>query len=169
MGTTGSGKTTVGTLLASTLGWTFADGDDFHSAANIAKMHAGIGLTDEDRAPWLAAMRDRVSAWLETTTDGVLACSALRRSYRDELRVDPRVRFVYLKGTYDDIAPRIEHRHGHFAGVDLLKSQFETLEEPAEDEHVLEVAVNGTPAEQVAAIVHGLQLTPRPPSWDKAG
>ena len=162
MGTTGSGKTTVGSLLASTLRWTFADADDFHSAANIAKMHAGIGLTDEDRASWLEAMSTAIAAWIERGSNAVLACSALKRAYRDQLRVDPLVTFVYLKGRYDEIRRRLERRHGHFAGVALLSSQFETLEEPAEDEHVLVVPINKQPTEQVDVIIQALGLTPQP-------
>ncbi len=160
MGTTGAGKTTVGALLASTLGWTFADADDFHSAANKAKMRAGTGLTDEDRAPWLEAMSSAISAWIEAGSNAVLACSALKRAYRDRLRVGPLVTFVYLKGSYDEIRQRIEQRHGHFAGVGLLSSQFETLEEPTEDEHVLVVPISKQPKEQIEVILQALGLIP---------
>ena len=125
-------------------------------------MHAGIGLTDEDREPWLEAMSVAISDWLEKGTNAVLACSALRRSYRDQLRVGPLVRFVYLKGTYETILRRLEHRRGHFAGVDLLRSQFETLEEPAADENVLDVSIIKKPEEQVAAIMQSLDLRRQP-------
>jgi gluconokinase len=130
MGVSGAGKTTVGQALAQELRWRFADGDDFHSAANIAKMHAGIPLTDEDRAPWLQSLRNAITAWLAAGENVVLACSALKASYRDLLQVSPDVRFVYLHAGFELIAERLAARKGHYMNPDLLRSQFDTLEEP---------------------------------------
>ena len=130
MGVVGSGKTTVGSLLAAELGWQFADADDFHSPENKRKIHDGIALGDEDRAPWLANLRDQVSAWIAECQNAVLACSALKRRYRQELQVDAAVRFVYLKGDAELIASRLHSRHGHFADAKILASQFADLEEP---------------------------------------
>lgn len=131
MGTTGSGKTTIGTLLAKHLGWEFADADDFHPPANIEKMSRGIPLTDSDRAPWLALLRSKIVEWLATRRDAVLACSALKQSYRDELLISPEVKLIYLKGSYELFAQRIQARKGHFAKEAILAGQFRDLEEPA--------------------------------------
>jgi gluconokinase len=130
MGVSGVGKTTIGKELAQELHWRFAEGDDFHSAANIAKMHAGIPLTDEDRAPWLQSLRSAITGWLAAGENVVLACSALKASYRETLRVGPEVKFVYLRGNYELIAQRLASRHGHYMNPHLLRSQFDTLEEP---------------------------------------
>lgn len=130
MGTTGSGKTTIGRLLARRLGWEFVDADDFHPPANVEKMRQGIALTDADRMPWLMALRDKIVEWTERLESVVLACSALKQRYRDELRVNSEVRFAYLKGSYELFAPRVLARKGHFAKMDLLASQFADLEEP---------------------------------------
>jgi gluconokinase len=129
MGVQGSGKTTVGKALAETLDWKFADADDFHSAANKAKMAAGIPLTDADRAPWLASLRREIDRTLEESINLVLACSALKASYRRQL-VIPGVLLVYLHGTQELIASRLRSRTGHFAPLDLLATQFAQLEEP---------------------------------------
>src|SRR5277367_6439266 len=107
MGVTGSGKTAVGMALAEVLGWRFIDADDFHSPANVAKMRAGIPLNDDDRAPWLAALHVAIENWLRSKTDVVLACSALKQSYRDQLMFSPDVRLVYLHGSYELIAQRL--------------------------------------------------------------
>lgn len=132
MGVSGSGKTTIGERLAERLGWPFYDGDDFHPPANRDKMARGIALTDADRAPWLAALRDRIDELSRAGRPAVIACSALKRAYREMLSVDRAdVRLVYLKGDYDLIRRRMETRAGHFMNVDLLMSQFDTLEEPA--------------------------------------
>jgi gluconokinase len=130
MGTTGSGKTTIGTLLAKRLGWEFVDADDFHPPSNVEKMKHGIPLTDADREPWLKALRDKILQWNSEAQNVVLACSALKQSYRDELRAGPDVKFVYLKGSYELFSERVLARKGHFAKQDLLASQFATLEEP---------------------------------------
>src|SRR5262252_990832 len=130
MGVTGSGKTTVGKALAESLHWQFADADDFHSSANIAKMQAGIPLDDADRAPWLAALRTQIDNWLHTGNDAVLACSALKQAYRRQLVASSDVRVVYLRGSRELIAARLKERHGHYMDPGLLRSQFATLEEP---------------------------------------
>ncbi len=130
MGVSGAGKTTIGRVLAQELHWQFAEGDDFHSAANIAKMHAGIPLTDEDRAPWLQSLRHAITEWLASRENVVLACSALKASYREILQVSPEVKFVYLRGSFELIAQRLASRHGHYMNPHLLRSQFDTLEEP---------------------------------------
>ena len=130
MGTTGAGKTTIGAMLAAQLKWEFADADTFHPPANIEKMSQGIPLNDADRAPWLAAMRKAILEWIAAGKNVVLACSALKRAYRDELRPSPEVKIIYLKGTYALFAERIRHRRGHFAGEQILAGQFADLEEP---------------------------------------
>ena len=114
MGTTGSGKTTIGTLLAKRLGWQFVDADDFHPQANVEKMKHGIPLTDADREPWLKALRDRIVEWRDEKRQVVLACSALKQSYRDELRASSEVRFVYLKGDYELFSKRVLVQKGAF-------------------------------------------------------
>jgi gluconokinase len=131
MGTTGSGKSTVGALLAQRTGWEFADADDFHPAANIEKMSRGIPLDDADRTPWLAILRDKIAGWLAAGRNAVLTCSALKQRYRDELQVSSEVKFVYLKGSYELFAERIRTRHGHFAKEGILAGQFRDLEEPS--------------------------------------
>ena len=132
MGVSGSGKTTAGRALAQQLQWRFAEGDDFHSAANIAKMHSGIPLTDEDRAPWLQSLRDAIAVWLAASENVVLACSALKASYRETLLVSSEVKLVYLRGSFELIAARLALRQGHYMNPDLLRSQFEALEEPTD-------------------------------------
>lgn len=133
MGVTGSGKTTVGQALADALHCEFADADDFHSAANRAKMHAGIPLNDADRAPWLRSLHDRITEWLEAGKTAVLACSALRESYRAELvqgTAPGAVRFILLQGPASLIHSRLEARKGHYMPASLLRSQIDTLEPP---------------------------------------
>jgi gluconokinase len=133
MGVTGAGKTTVGRALAAALGWEFHDGDELHSDASKRKMHRGIALDDADRAPWLSALRKLIEAMLAEGRNGVVACSALKKSYRDELVVDRNsVKLVYLKVSEQVIAERLRNRIGHFMNPDLLESQFDTLEEPAD-------------------------------------
>jgi gluconokinase len=157
MGVTGSGKTTVGRLVAMQLRWEFADADDFHSAANKEKIRHGIALTDADREPWLAALRDQISHWIAAKKNVVLACSALKKSYREQLRVGNEVKFVYLKGTYDLIAARLAHRKGHFADEHILASQFATLEEPSE---AIVVDIHPSPEAIVSDICRRLGLSP---------
>jgi gluconokinase len=132
MGTTGSGKTTVGTLIAQRLGWEFSDGDTFHSPANIEKMKHGIPLTDEDRIPWLEAIHHQMLTWNAQGRNGVMACSALKLSYRDHLMTGTDAKLVYLRGSYDLFLQRLHSRKGHFADERLLASQFATLEEPSD-------------------------------------
>ena len=149
MGTTGAGKTTIGTMLATQLNWQFADADIFHPPANIEKMSRGIPLTDADRAPWLEAMRKAILEWIAAGKNVVLACSALKRAYRGELRPSPKVKIVYLKGDYALFAERIRHRHGHFAGEQILAGQFADLEEP---DDAITVDAAKSPDEIVAEI-----------------
>jgi gluconokinase len=132
MGTTGSGKTTLGTLLAQRTGWEFADADNFHPPANVEKMSRGIPLDDADRAPWLAVLHDKITAWLAGGQNAILACSALKQSYRDQLLVSEEVKLVYLQGTYELFARRIHARKDHFAKEDILAYQFRDLEAPAD-------------------------------------
>jgi len=129
MGVQGSGKTTVGRALAARLKWRFADADDFHPPENIAKMSAGIALTDEDRAPWLAALRREIDRSVSEKQNLVLTCSALKEKYRQQLVISG-VALVYLRGSRDLIAARLQSRTMHFAKLNLLESQFQQLEEP---------------------------------------
>jgi gluconokinase len=156
MGVAGAGKTTVGKLLASQLGWEFADADDYHSAANVEKMRHQIPLTDSDRAPWLEALRALISGWLTARKNAVLACSALKQSYRDILRVSPEVCIVYLRVSPEVLHQRLRERHGHFMTEAMLQSQLAALEEPENA-----VIVNGdmTPAAIVSEILAKLRLT----------
>jgi gluconokinase len=154
MGVTGSGKTTIGTLLAARLAWLFADADDFHSAANKEKMHKGIPLTDADRLPWLASMHEQIAKWIASKQNAVLACSALKRSYRQQLWNGPEVKFVYLRGSYEFIAERLRARKGHFADEHILAGQFADLEEPGD---ALVVDISASPDEIVAEICRRLE------------
>jgi gluconokinase len=134
MGVSGAGKTTVGRLLARRLGSEFLDADDFHSPANRAKMASGVALSDVDRAPWLEALAGALEARARAGRSAVLACSALKRSYRDRLRVGPAVRFVYLRVAIDVLRRRLAQRTGHYFRPELLTSQLEVLEEPSDAE-----------------------------------
>ena len=149
MGTTGAGKTTMGTMLAAQLNWQFADADGFHPPANIEKMSHGIPLNDADRAPWLAAMRKAILEWIAVGKNVILACSALKRAYREELRPSLEVKIVYLKGNYALFAERIRQRHGHFAGEGILAGQFADLEEP---DDAITIDAAKSPEEIVAGI-----------------
>jgi gluconokinase len=156
MGVAGAGKTTVGKLLASQLGWEFADADDYHSATNVEKMRHGIPLTDADRAPWLEALRALISGWLTAHKNAVLACSALKQSYRDSLRVSPEVCIVYLRASPQVLHQRLRERHGHFMTEAMLQSQLEALEEP---ENAVIIDADATPATIVSEIRAKLRLT----------
>lgn len=157
-GVSGAGKTVIGQSLAQDLGWQFFDGDDFHSAASIEKMRAGIPLGDHDRKPWLESLRELIERHLNSGQHAVLACSSLKASYRDILRVSDCVKFVYLRGDYAVIAGRLRNRTGHFMNPDLLKSQFVDLEEPRERENALTVEVDCSPSEIVSEIRRELDL-----------
>jgi len=156
MGVSGSGKTTVGKLLALELGWEFADGDDYHPAANVEKMRNGIPLTDADRAPWLETLRALIAGWIAAGKNGVLACSALKRDYRESLRIGPEVEVVYLLGTPQVLGERLRARVGHFMTERMLESQLAALEEP---EDAVVVDVDRSPAWIVAEILARLGLT----------
>jgi gluconokinase len=157
-GVSGAGKTTVGKLLARELGWGVLEADDFHPAANIEKMRDGRPLTDEDRWPWLERLHEEIKRSLAAGKNAVLACSALRRTYRDRLRVGGEVKFVFLCGDYALIEKQLRGRRAHFMDPDLLQSQFDDLEDPRPDENVLTVQLGGTPDEIVREIKAKLQL-----------
>lgn len=153
MGVAGSGKTTLGVRVAKTLAWEFADGDDFHPAANIEKMAHGIPLTDSDRAPWLATLRRLIEDWLAAGKSGVLACSALKATYREELKIDSRVVFVYLKASPEVLLERLRARSGHYMKPGMLESQLATLEEPGD---AIVVDVSGPIEQTVQTILKGI-------------
>ena len=155
MGVTASGKTTVGHLLRDRLGWPFYDGDDFHPPANIEKMKHGIPLTDTDRTPWLVNIHVQLVQLATEGKNAVLACSALKQSYRDTLSAGLDFRIVYLRGTYEQMRQHILARHGHFAGESILAGQFADLEEPRD---ALAIDVAGTPAEIANRAIEKLQL-----------
>lgn len=157
-GVTAVGKTTVGKLLAEELGWKFYDADDFHSPANVEKMRCGIPLTDEDRRTWLERLRQMIERSLVEEENAVLACSALKRAYRERLRASEDVKFVFLRASRARIAERLQRRHGHFMPATLLDSQFADLEEPQAGEQTLTVDVEGTPDELVKLIKTKLRL-----------
>jgi len=161
MGAAGSGKTTVGKLLAAQLSWDFLEADDFHPSANIEKMSRGIGLTDKDRLPWLESIRDTMLEWQAQGRNVVVACSALKRSYRELLGVysNPDIKLAYLKGSRDLLRDRLHSRSGHYAGEQLLASQLADLEEP-QDGLVLNAA--GSPEELASEIRSKLGLQPPP-------
>ncbi len=155
MGVVGVGKTTVGRLLAQQLKWKFADADDFHPAANIEKIRRGIALNDDDRRPWLKLLRNSIANWSSAGVNVVLACSALKENYRQQLTTGPDVRFVYLKGSADLIARRLRSRQGHFADGQILVSQIADLEEP---EAAIALDVDKPPEQIVAEIRKKLGL-----------
>jgi len=151
MGVSGAGKSTIARRLADELDWDFAEGDDLHPPANVAKMAAGEPLTDADREPWLEAVAGWVEAEIGAGRHGVITCSALKRSYRDLLR-RPEVLFVYLSVPRAELEQRLKHRSGHYMPASLLSSQLETLEPPASDEAALTVAADDDPAANVELI-----------------
>lgn len=151
MGVSGCGKSTIGAALATAIGARFVDGDDLHPAANIAKMRAGVALNDADRAPWL----DRVGATL-TQDHTVVACSALKRSYRDRIRSHSTVTFLYLQGTRAVLLARLSARSDHFMPIDLLDSQLTILQPPADDEPHLTQSIDQAPSQIVARFLAGL-------------
>ena len=157
-GVSGAGKTTVGKLLAQDLGWQFLEADEFHPAANIEKMRSGHPLMDEDRWPWLERLREQIKRHIAASENAVLACSALKRAYRERLRISEEVKFVFLRGDYALIAKQLRHRHGHFMNPALLRSQFADLEEPKPDENALTIVLGRTPQELVKEIKTKLHL-----------
>jgi len=157
-GVSGAGKTTLAKLLARELGWDFYEADDFHSPASVEKMHAGIPLTDEDRWPWLESLRELVKRSLAAGEDAILACSALKKKYRDCLHVGADVRFVYLRGGYELIASQLCHRRGHFMNPTLLQSQFVNLEEPEPAEDAIVIELGRSPDKIVQEIKSRLRL-----------
>jgi gluconokinase len=159
MGVSGAGKSTVAALLAERLGWDFAEGDRFHPAANVAKMAAGEPLSDADRRPWLAAIARWIDGELVAGRRGVVTCSALKRSYRDQLR-RPGVLFVYLEVPPAELARRLARRAGHFMPPSLLDSQLETLEPPGPDEDAVTINA-GDPAKELARIIAALDADQR--------
>jgi gluconokinase len=165
MGVAGSGKSTIAVDLARRLGWRFAEGDSFHPPMNIEKMRNGVALTDADRWPWL----DAIAAWVRETRQAgercVVACSALKRRYRERI-ADGRddVRFVYLQGAYDLVARRMASRTGHYMPLALLRSQYQALEEPGTEENPIVLSIERPPEELAARILEALGGTARPVS-----
>jgi gluconokinase len=155
MGVVGAGKTSVGSLLAQQLGWKFSDADDFHPTANIEKIRLGVALDDDDRKPWLGLLRAQIEKWSSEGVNAVVACSALKESYRQELKASPEVQFVYLKGSAALIARRLRQRHGHFANAQILASQLADLEEP---HAAITVEIDKAPDEIVCEIRRKLHL-----------
>jgi gluconokinase len=152
MGVSGSGKSTVAEALSARLGWTFVDADTFHSKANRLKMEQGFPLTDADRAPWLATLRQHIDHWLNSKQPAILACSALKSAYREQLRIaDPRVQAIYLKADEALLRYRLQQRKNHFMGASLLDSQLQTLEEPSSSQALyIDAAL---PLEQIISVI----------------
>jgi gluconokinase len=160
-GVSGAGKTTVGKLLAGELGWNFIEADDFHPATNIEKMRSGRPLTDEDRWPWLERLREEIKRLVAAGENAVLACFALKRAYRDRLRVSNEVKFVFLRGDFARVQKQLRSRPAHFMNPALLQSQFDDLEEPRPDEDVLTIQLGRTLEEIVNEIEAKLHLVSR--------
>ena len=159
-GVAGVGKTTIGKIVAEDLGWKFYDGDDFHPAANVEKMRNGVPLTDTDRRPWLEQLRDLVLRCMTANDNAVLACSALKKKYRDQLWVGPNVQFIFLRADRERVADQLKNRSGHYFDPKLLESQFADLEEPSPDEKVVTVEVIGEPR-GVANTIESILRQPR--------
>jgi len=157
-GVSGAGKTTIGKLLAEQFGWRFYEADDFHPSANIEKMRNGRPLTDEDRSPWLERLREQITRSLAAKENAVLACSALKRAYRQRLRVSDDVKFVFLRGNYALIERQLGRRRGHFMNPALLQSQFADLEKPESDEDAITIELGQSPEELVEQIKAKLNL-----------
>ena len=171
MGVSGAGKTTTALELVRLLGWDYAEGDDFHPAANVEKMHAGIPLDDEDRWPWLRALAAWIGGHEQEGRPAVVTCSALKRSYRDLLRDGhPSVFFVHVHGSAALLHERVENRHGHYMPPSLLDSQLETLEPLGTDEPGITVAADGTPSVVAERVLDALRAAGHPvaPSEMKA-
>lgn len=157
-GVSGAGKTTIGKLLAEELGWRFLEADDFHPPSNVEKMRGGHPLTDEDRWPWLEKLRDQISRTIAAEENAVLACSALKRVYREHLRVSDDVKFVFLHGNYALIERQLQHRSGHYMNPALLRSQFTVLEEPRPADGTVVIELGRNPQELVEEIKAKLSL-----------
>jgi gluconokinase len=154
MGVSGSGKTTIASLLADRLRWRFVEGDSLHPAANVARMREGVALTDDDRWPWLDAIAASIGHARASGEHCVIACSALKRAYRERLCAGlDDVRFVHLRGELGLVTSRMRERTGHYMPLALLKSQFDTLEEPGPEESPLVVSIERSPGEIVATII----------------
>jgi gluconokinase len=151
-GVSGAGKTTVGKLLAQEFGWHFYEADDFHSPGNVEKMRGGVPLTDEDRWPWLENLRELIERLLSAGENAVMACSALKRKYRERLRVNSDVKLVFLRGDYALIAEQLRHRHDHFMNPALLQSQFADLEEPQQEQPAITIELGRLPHELLEKI-----------------
>jgi len=158
LGVSGAGKTTIGKLLAHEVGWRFIEADDFHPAANVAKMRSGRPLTDQDRWLWLERLRQEIKRSIDVGENAVLTCSALKRAYRDRLRASEDVKFVFLRGDYALVEKQLRSRRHHFMNPNLLQSQFDDLEEPESHEDVLTVQLGGTPEDIVGEIKAKLHL-----------
>jgi gluconokinase len=156
MGVSGSGKTTIGELLAARLGWDFYDADTFHPPENVAKMAQGNPLTDSDREPWLSALAQLIDTNVQAGRSLILACSALRARYRTRLSQHTDVIFIYLRGDFDLIYRRINERQGHYMKAEMLRSQFEALEEP---DNALVLDIEQPPEELVRQILNHLDLS----------
>jgi gluconokinase len=154
-GVTGSGKSTIGRFLAAQLQWKFYEGDDFHSSVNIEKLKRGAPLDDEDRLPWLTAIRDTIRAAIDRGENAVIACSALKESYRRMLRINAEVVLIHLRATAELIDGRLKHRTGHFMNPALIQSQFETLEQP---EAALQIDAGLSPGQIIRLIRDRLSL-----------
>jgi gluconokinase len=161
-GVSGAGKTLIGQSLAHELGWRFYDADEFHPPANIDKLRQGIALTDEDRWPWLDSLRELIERCLAAGENAVLACSALKESYRQRLRVNSEVKLVYLRGDYAIVADQLRQRRGHFMKPALLQSQFADLEEPRAGEKAVVIELGRVPDELVQEIKTKLSLAASP-------